>query len=204
MELSSNFSDDLSAARGGDKAALDRLFDRFYPVVQQSVHRTLSTDHRSGRPWLAAVLSTGDVVQEVCMGVLRDLGGFSGSTEGEFAAFLISMSRNRVVDAVRYYEAHKRDRRRVDESQGEATLLEDQRGPIEMAVSAEEVALYCRVFASFPAREQALLRGRAEFHTTYERLAVELGYPTGDAARKAYFNAQARLLARLKSWGSGR
>ena len=100
-----DFHDDLAAARQGERAALDRLFGEFYPTVQANVHRHLASDFRAKRPWIGAMFSTGDVVQEVFLCVLRCLDDFEGRTPAEFVGYLTTLTRNRIVDAVRFHEA---------------------------------------------------------------------------------------------------
>ena len=86
----------LEAARRGDRAATEVLFRRFYPGVERMVHRSLSQDLRSNRPWLNVRFSTGDVVQDVFRSLLRDLSGFEGDTEGTFSWYLAMVVRNRL------------------------------------------------------------------------------------------------------------
>ncbi|MEM6675277.1 MAG: hypothetical protein AAF726_20685, partial [Planctomycetota bacterium] len=73
---SAEFEPLLRAARGGDADALDRLFRRYYPRVEELVHVGLVRDLRRGRPWLLARFSTGDIVQDVFRRLLQDLGAF--------------------------------------------------------------------------------------------------------------------------------
>ena len=87
------FASLLARARQGDDAALDQLLERYYPVVQEMVHRSLSRDLRTKRPWLIARFSTGDVVQEVFRSVLTEwarpplLRRFAHHAERSFASW---------------------------------------------------------------------------------------------------------------------
>lgn len=191
------FSVLLRSVRDGDESALNDLFDRYYAVVQRLVHKGLATEMRPGRPWLGALFSTGDVVQEVFMSVLRDLENFEGGSEPQFVKFLATVTKSRLVDSIRFHEAMRRDRRRV---RPVADEVRAKRGsPVRDAVTAEEVALFCSALSRFPERERLLLRGRLERGAQYAVLADELGYPSPDAARKAFHSAQARLAMNLSA-----
>ncbi len=196
MSCPTDFLQQVAAAREGHESALNALFDRFYPMVRDMVHRALAADLRLKRPWIAPMFSTGDVVQEVFMSVLRDLESFAGTSEGAFVNYLASVTKNRLIDAVRFHEAVRRDCRRVG-SVHDLELPQRERDPADHAVTAEEVARFCSVLTSFPTRERLLLRERIERNTTYAELAEELAYPSADSARKAFYAAQARLLMRL-------
>ncbi len=201
MPDSADFLADVEAARHGDEAAKNALFDRFYPVVQRIVHRSLAAELRPNRPWLGAMFSTGDVVQEVFLSVLRDLESFEGATEGAFVNYLVAVTKHRVVDAIRFHEAVRRDRRREASTVLEIDTLPDAVTPADAVVSGEEVALFCSALAGLPQREQILLRERVESGTAFPVLAEELGYPSADAARKAFYAAQAKLVVRLRELG---
>ena len=113
MTQSFEFQSALAAARNGDARALDSLFDRFYPQVKRMVHRSLTADLRDKRPWLVSAFSTGDVVQEVFRHVVRDFDSFAGTSEAAFVSYLATLIKNRLVDAIRFHEAVRRDRRRL-------------------------------------------------------------------------------------------
>jgi RNA polymerase sigma factor (sigma-70 family) len=189
----------ITAARSGDRAALDRVCARFYPRVARMVHRTLAQDLRGARPWLGSLFSTGDVVQEVFLSVLRDLGEFRGNSEWALMNYLATLTRNRLVDAIRFHEAARRDRRRLGEEPEALEGYEDRdAGPEGHAIADEQAARFHDVLASFPERDRILLRERIENRVTFEQLATMLGYASGDSTRKAFHAAQARLLFRLR------
>jgi len=194
----SSFQVTLAAARQSDADALETLFQNFYPEVERMVHRSLSKDLRSHRPWLAARFSTGDVVQEVFRSLLRDLSGFQGTTEDAFTGYLAMVVRNRLIDAVRYHEAAQRDGRLTSPPVDEADAVSRQHGPGTHAASADEVEAFHELLATFDEREQLLVRARIEQGATFKDLAEQLGYPSKSAARRAFYSAQARLVIRLR------
>lgn len=195
----SDFDRRIEAVRRGDEAAINELFERYYATVRQIVHRGLADDLRRSRPWLGALFSTGDVVQEVFISVLRDLDTFSGDSEPQFVSFLATVTKSRLVDAVRFHEAMRRDRRRVGHTGDASELVQPNMNPADAAVSAEELGRFCAALTNFPERERLLLRRRLDSGATFDQLAQDLGYPSADAARKAFHAAQARLATRLSS-----
>lgn len=195
-----DFPQTLIAARQGDSAALNTLLTRCYPAVRDAVHRSLATSTRRNRPWLSALFSTGDVVQEVFVSVVKDIDSLNGVSEKSLLGFLTSMVRNRLVDSIRFHEAMRRGAR-SSRSLDRNDVDEAGRQPPEAAVRAEEIETFCRILASIPARERTLLVDRLQHEHTFGRLAADLGFPSADAARKAFYVAQARLLVRLGQAG---
>ncbi|MCA8952789.1 MAG: sigma-70 family RNA polymerase sigma factor [Planctomycetes bacterium] len=187
----------MQAAQSGDRGALDQLCAACYPEVQVQVHNALRRDYRGRRPWLSTLFSTGDVVHDVFLGVVRDLDRFRGSSRLEFVGYLAKLTRNRLIDVIRFHEAGCRDERRVQHS---ADLSAEPNGPPPevIAMTAEEAARVNRVLDSFSERDRALLRGRLEDGDTFEQLARSLGYASADSARKMFHTLQARLLLRLR------
>ena len=199
MDPDFDFHTTLASAREGDPGALDCLIGRFYPQVEQRVHRSLATDLRSRRPWIGALFSTGDVVQEVFLSVLHNLADFEGSKVEEFVAFLVTLTRNRLIDAVRYHEAVCRDRRRVCDVD-ETTQANGPHQLDDAVIARDELVRFRQALAGFRERERVLLASRLEGRDrppTFAALASQLGYPSADAARKACYSCQARLLLRL-------
>ncbi|QDV09589.1 RNA polymerase sigma factor [Planctomycetes bacterium Poly30] len=198
-----NFAATLVAAKAGDSSAVNELFQLFYPRVKSLVHKSLALDLRNSRPWLTARFSTGDVVQEVFRSVLGDLSSFGGTTEKAFTGYLTMVVRNRIIDAIRFHEADRRDGRR-----GAAPLPEDEHpsdaaGPVSEVANAEEIDRFHEALAGFPEREQLLLRARFEETASFAELTEQLGYPSESTARRAYFAAQAKLAVQLRSASMG-
>jgi RNA polymerase sigma factor (sigma-70 family) len=196
-----DFQGTLRAAQQGDGAALNLLLERCYPAVQRSVHRSLASSTRRNRPWLVPLFSTGDVVQEVFVSVVRDVDSLKDVTESTFVGFLASLVRNRLVDSIRFHEAMRRGGRRVRDLDPGAAGDAGGESPPAAAARAEEVENFCRVLAGTPARERALLVDRIQHEHAFARIATDLGYPSEDAARKAFYTAQARLVVRLRQAG---
>ncbi len=194
----------IVAARRGDPGALDDLLARFHPTVRRKVHVALQAELRGKRPWLVSMFSTGDVVQEVLVAVVRDVDSFRGIEERSFASYLATLVKNRLVDTIRFHEALRRDPRRASFSldQLDHDVADSDADPAVRAVRADQIEVFCRIVAGFPTREAQLLRERLEHESPFEELAANLGYPSADAARKAFYAVQARLLTRLRATGN--
>ena len=181
---------------GGDRARLEAWCERHYAEVQARVHQLLAQDVRRGRPWLAAMLSTGDIVHEVFLGVVRDFAGFRGHSEGEFVAYLARLVRNRLIDTVRHHEAARRDRRRVADELPDVPASE--RSPGSKLGGRDDAEQLAAILQTLPERDRSLLRGRLEDEQPFQDLAEALSYASADSPRKAFCAVQARVLAKLQ------
>ena len=194
---SAHFTSTLAAARDGNADAIEQLVEWFYPRVQAIVHRDLCRDLRRSRPWLTARFSTGDVVQEVFRSLLHDLSRFEGRTESAFCGYLAMITRNRLMDAIRFHEAAQRDGRRTSDWSDRQDHEGPEEDPVVGARTAEEALRLRSAMASFPERERLLLRARIEQQTSFHVLAENLGYSSKWAARRAFYATQSRLLILL-------
>lgn len=96
-----SFEDLLRLARGGDRPALQALFQRSRPSLQRSASRHVTKSHPGGaRP--------SDLAQETAERILRNIASFTGATEAEWFAWLESLSRSRAVQSVRDARRKKR------------------------------------------------------------------------------------------------
>ncbi|MEM7516263.1 MAG: sigma-70 family RNA polymerase sigma factor, partial [Planctomycetota bacterium] len=188
----------LGAARKGEAGALDQLFSQFYPGVEQLVHRSLATDLRRNRPWLISRFSTGDVVQEVFRSVLRDLDSFGGKTEDAFRGYLAMIVRNRLIDAIRYHEAARRDGRRAVNKEGIVESIEAEGSQTQRISNAETAEAFHAELAKLPERERLLVRARLENEETFQVLADRLGYDSAGIARRLFYALQAQILMKLR------
>ena len=191
----------LTAARLGDGCAREDLFTTLIPRVNRMVHKSLGRSNQYPEGRLPPTLSAGDVVQDVFLGVLRDLDGLRAQTEAALMSYLSTLSRNRVIDAIRFHEARRRDRRR-DHGEHDLEACEDPAaGPDEKAIAQEEIAIFRRVIASLSERNRELLYERIENRVPYCQLAEMFGLASDDSTRKFFSRAKQDLCARLRSAG---
>ena len=89
---------------------------------------------------------------------------------------------------------------------GERLLGELQRAGVDIVdvrktpalLISERLERLHAALADFEPREQHLLRARLDGVASFRELAAQLGYGSDSAARRAFYDAQARLALRLK------
>lgn len=192
----------LQLARDGDKQARGELITRFYDRTAALVHRQMRQRLQPQQHALLRQLSTGDIVQEVFMEVLRGLDRWEGDREQAFVSLLATLVEHRLVDQVRRSQAARRDVRRLgDVGPATAGVQAQQSGPATLAGNQEQLAIYREVIATFSDRDRALLTMRLEDGLEFGELAERLAWLSPDAARKAFHLVQAKLLLRLRQRG---
>jgi RNA polymerase sigma factor (sigma-70 family) len=192
----------LARHRRGDRDAAAELLRRLQQPLRALVHRQLQRRLRPQQHALLQSLSTGDLVQEVCLEVLRGLDDWDGDRDEAFLGLLATLVEHRLVDQVRRSQAGCRDvRRRADHGPVTAGVADAAGGPADAAERQESVAIYHAVLQGFSERERVLLALRIEQQAPFAELAERLGYPSPDAARKAFHAAEARLLLALRRRG---
>jgi RNA polymerase sigma factor (sigma-70 family) len=193
----------LAAARSGDGTARAELVARFYSRVERLVHRQIQRRLRAPGHGALARMSTGDVVQEVFLEVLRGLDHWEGDNEEAFVGLLATLVEHRLVDQLRHHQARRRDVRRHGDLGPVTAGVGDDRTPSATVSEREQLAIYREVLGGFSDRERALLSLRLEDNLEFKQLAERLAYGSPDAARKAFHGLQARLLLRLRQRGVG-
>lgn len=191
----------LTRAAEGDRSAQDHLIATYYARVRAMVHRRLETDFRRRHRWMLAVFSTGDIVQDVFVGVVRHLQATDIEDEEAFVRYLATLVRHRIMDTVRHHEADRRDNRRhVDPAAGVERESEDDTPQVEASV-LEQVRIVQDVMRAFDERDRTLLELRLNDEHSFPEIADALGFGTPKAARTAYVRAHARLLVELRQRG---
>jgi len=195
----------LEQAAQGDRAALQSLLTDFYPKVREIVHRELERDFRRRHRWMLPLFSTGDIVQEVFLGVVAGLKEFRVEDDTSFTRYLATVVKHRLLDAVRFHEADRRDQRRQvgEPEQGLGSLPHAGTDPTpSLRASVEEqLGIYRSVLATLPEKQRLLLELRLSEQKEFGEIAHALGIASADAARKAFHEAQAKLLVKLRAKG---
>jgi RNA polymerase sigma factor (sigma-70 family) len=192
----------LAAAGSGDRRAFAVLYERFHALVRSKAHRRIQSRLRRFRHPLLALLSTGDVVQEVFRDLFTDLGEIECTSEAEFVALLTTLVEHRLVDQLRHHHAQSRDiRRRTGVESGELDLAAPTPDPFDDAARREHERIYEELLEATPLRERALLRMRLRDEAPFDEIACALAFASVDAARKAFYRAHARLLVALARRG---
>ncbi|MBK8978617.1 MAG: sigma-70 family RNA polymerase sigma factor [Planctomycetes bacterium] len=185
-------------ARAGSSAAVDELFDLLLPRVRAQVHRRLAASYRPHNGWIAAVFSTGDVVQDLALGMLRNLPEFRGDTVAALTSWISSQIEHRIVERLRYFQRGKRDRRRqVAEVDAAATPARVEDSPEVRAESQEILAMLATALGELPDDERALLEQGLDPELSWAEVAIRLRLPGAEAARQRHKRARSRLCLRL-------
>ncbi len=197
------FAQLLSAAKSGDREAQDALVGRVYPEVRRLVHKELSQSLRRSRPELSALFSTGDVVHDVLLGVLRDLHSFKGDDQPALTQYLAVRVSHQLIDTIRFHQAKCRDRRRggVDSAAHEPASTDPS--PTSAAAARESAAALDAAIATLPERLRQVLELRYRRGMAHADVAAALGFPSAEAARKAERTARAQLSVRMRALGDG-
>jgi len=92
-------------AKGGDESARNQLCAAYVERVRRIVRLRMGSELRSK-------LQSMDIVQDALMAALRDLDGFSYSSEGDFVRWLSGIAENQIRGNLDQLHAAKRDMRR--------------------------------------------------------------------------------------------
>lgn len=96
----------VNRAVAGDQQSLSVLLFRNQDMLIRQIALQIPIELRT-------VLSPEDIVQEVMADAFRDIKDFESKGDGAFAAWLQSIARHRMLDAIKHEKRIKRDARRV-------------------------------------------------------------------------------------------
>jgi len=194
---------DLRAAQRGDRAAAARLLEHVLPEVRRMVHLRLQRSYRRHNEWIVSLFSTGDVVQDLLIGVLADVGRFRGDGEQGLMAWLSVQVENRIRDRLRFFRRGKRDQRLVrtldagtDVDVADA-VADPQPSPSTATETAELWAAVQTAIASLAEGEREVLEASLDPELSWADVARRLDLPTAEAARLRHRRARVRLSLRL-------
>jgi RNA polymerase sigma factor (sigma-70 family) len=194
----------LRAAAADDPAAREQLLREIYPDVRDLVHRALDRDFRRRHPWMLSMFSTGDIVQEVFLAVVRSRPETGAHDPLQLRAWLATQVQNRIIDRVRFHLAQRRDARHDGTlARSGETVAVPARDPTPsvLAVLDERAELVRRALDELDGAEQRLWQLRVEQDLGFAAIGRELGLASEEAARSAFRRLQARLALRLHRLG---
>jgi RNA polymerase sigma-70 factor (ECF subfamily) len=181
------FSELIGRIRAGDERSAADLVRRYEPEIRREV-RFLLRD-----PFLRRAFDSMDICQSV-MGsffLRAALGEYDLDRPEDLIRLLISMTRNKVVDATRRQRAQRRDHRRATSLEA-VDLAASTPSPSKVAEGRELLAAF-RERLSDEERQLADLRGQGR---EWADVAREVG-GTPDARRKQLTRAIARVSREL-------
>ena len=186
----------LEAARQGHDESFGRLFETFRRHLLLVAHRELPHT-------LRGKIGPSDVVQETAVDAQRDFPGFRGATTEECFAWLRSILRNNVVDAVRRYEmSQKRAAGREislasDDGRRQGAMLELPHGlPEGSAIRREDAVAIATVMTRLSDDYRTVLHLRYWEGLSFPEIGARLGR-SPDAVRKLWYRAVERLQAEM-------
>jgi len=173
--------------RGGDRLALDRLFERHLPRLQRWAKGRLPR-------WARDTKDTQDLVQETLLQTFNRIDLFEPAREGALQAYLRQAVMNRIRDEIR-----RKARKPAHVELEETEVVDPGRSPLEEAVGMEEIERYESALGRLRPEERELIILKVELGYTYEEVARLLEKPTSGAAHKATKRALVRLAEEMAS-----
>lgn len=150
----------ISRSVSGDQDALTELLERYGPLVRAGLKGQIQTH-------LQSLLTEDDVMQETYVDAFLDIAKFKPQGEGAFTAWLTTLARRNLIDAIRLLESQKRggDRRRVEtrsEDDSCVALFDYLSGtktsPSGSAARKEAKSCLLRALGSLPPAYQQVVR----------------------------------------------
>ncbi|MCA8958625.1 MAG: sigma-70 family RNA polymerase sigma factor [Planctomycetes bacterium] len=195
----------FDAAARGDRDAQDEIIREFVPLVRSRVHALLERDFRRTHGWMLAAFSTGDVLQEVFVDVIRHLDRIEFRSVDKVVGYLATVALHKILGLVAHHTADRRRAgARAEPEQGiDGLQTERELDPALAAGLLEEMTIFREVFRTLGDRQQILIERRLIDQAAFEQIADELGYASATSARMAYYDARARLALKLRGRGVG-
>ena len=183
----------LTAARGGDGAARDRLLaeSRSYLAVLAKARM---------EPWMRAKFDASDIVQQTMLEAHEGFDAFDGHGEAAWKAWLKKSLQHNVADAARREKAEKRDVRRqrpADASDGPPLPPADDATASRLTAHAERDTELLAAIASLPEDYRRVLTLRTIEQQPFEDVAATLGRSI-PATQMLWTRAVRKLEATLK------
>jgi RNA polymerase sigma factor (sigma-70 family) len=175
----------LRRARLGDAGAIERLFERHLIPLQRFAQGRLPG-------WARDLADTDDLVQDALLQTFKRLEEFEPRHPGALQAYLRQAVMNRLRDELR------RQARTPPRAHTADLAVSSHGSRLAQAVGVETMAAYDQALARLRPEEREAVIGRLEMGFSYEELALALGKPTGDAARKAAQRALVRLAEEMQ------
>jgi len=175
----------LERVRAGDQGALEALFARYLVPLRRWASGRLPRQVRDAA-------DTQDLVQETLLQTFKRIEAFEPQREGALQAYLRQALMNRIRDELRRY------RRRGAPEAIDSGMPDVGPSPLEHAIGSETTEEYERALARLRPEEREAIIARVEMGCSYEDLALALGKPTPDAARKTAQRALVRLALEMK------
>ncbi len=191
----------ITLAKDGDETALDQLCRVYSERVRWIVRLRMGGELRSK-------LESMDLVQDVFISALRDLGNFTYKNEGDFMRWLATIAENRLRDNLDRLHADKRDIRKEVQLNSYQPTTGDSfvaaLGPIDTTTPSaimskrEDLARLAKAIETLkPEYRKVILLTKIE-RLSYKEIADSLG-KSSDAVRMLVSRAIAALSGAFES-----
>ena len=185
----------VALAQDGDESALNRLCNVYGTRVLWIIRLRMGAELRSQ-------LESMDLVQDVLMSALKDLGNFKYKAEGDLLRWLSRIAENRLRGHLQRLHANKRDIRKEVRLNGYRPTVEDSfiaaldavktSTPSAIMSKREELdKLVKAIDALKPEYRQVIVLTKIE-GLSYKKIGERLG-KSADAARMLFSRAMAEL-----------
>jgi len=185
----------LREARGGDEAALGKLFERYVSYL------TILARVQIGRR-IQGKVDAGDIVQETFLEAHRQIGQFRGNSEGELLSWLRRILAGQLALVLRRYVSTKgRDVRierelaaQLDQSSQalDGGLVASYSTPSQHAARREQAVLLAEALDKLPADYREVIIQRHLEGLPFAQVAERMGR-SEDAVQKLWVRALASL-----------
>ncbi len=184
----------LASARAGDREAMATLLQRHGAAARRAVNGRIPQRWRS-------VLSEDDLMQQTYADATMGLGQFEPRGEGSFPAWLSSLARCNLLDAIKMLETAKRggDRRRVESPRSDESFVAlyellgaTSRTPSRAAAATEARGVLGTALDQLPEASRQVIELYDLAGQPIESVAAELGRSEG-----AVYMLRARALQHL-------
>jgi len=185
----------IRQATAGDARALQSLLVEHMPSL-------LAFVRLKAGPLVRAKESMSDLVQSVCVEVLKDAGSFRYQGQARFRQWLFLQVLHKIQNKHRHYRAGVRDALREARAASQdgddlvASCYASLCTPSQVAMGRERVAAMEAAFAALPEEQQQAVLLRRVVGLDYGAIATQLGKSEG-AVRNLVYRGVARLAAQL-------
>ncbi len=185
-------------AQAGNSDALNALFQRYYPRVQQIVRIRLGRRLRSK-------MDSGDIMQETFLSAMKSFDRYEVRTEARFLNWLCTIAEHQIGDAVDRVTAQKRNvdrevalERPTDSGHVGIDPVASGLIPPDLISKAEERAVLVDALASLPENYRELILLRDYMGMSWDEISEEIESPSADAARMRHGSALVKLAKEVK------
>ncbi len=172
--------DQLAAARNGDRAAMNQLFERLAPPLQRWARGRLPG-------WARGMVSTVDLVQDALMSTYLALDTGQPGSDLAIHAYVRTALKNRLIDQLRKVQ------RRPELAEMDRTHESMTASPLDAAIGSEALDRYERSLGALSPAEREAVIARIELGLPFSEIATLLGKASDDAARMAVSRAMVKL-----------